>query len=189
MSPRMMNIDEVAAYLNLSRETLYKYVQKSMIPAVKIGRHWRFDKDQLDAWFRESNKPVATEQPRAPTGTLSILIVEDDPLIRKLLSAWATDADCSVQCAENGRQALDLLQSRHFDLLFLDLNLPDMTGAEVLDRAGVDKAIPTVIITGDPDSPIMDQAIKHNVTYALAKPFRHEEVTRILDFARSHSRN
>ena len=48
MNDRYMTIDEAAAYLRLSRETLYKYVQRGIMPAAKIGRHWRFDKLAID---------------------------------------------------------------------------------------------------------------------------------------------
>ena len=187
MESRMMTIEEVAEYLSLSRETLYKYVQKSMIPAVKIGRHWRFDKPTLDAWIRGRDESKRDEPVARSKETLSILLVEDDPLIRKLLSAWLAEAGCEVLGVENGAQAVEWLRSRYFDLLFLDLHLPDMTGADVLRSMPEDKQAPVVIITGNPESPVMDETVKYNVLYALTKPFRKEELLCVLNFARSRS--
>ena len=188
MESRMMTIEEVAAYLNLSRETLYKYVQKSLIPALKIGRHWRFDKNTLDAWIREGHKPGRGGPILPSKEVLSLLIVEDDPLIRKLITAWVTEAGCEVLGAENGAQAIELLRSHDFDLMFLDLHLPDMTGADVLRQMPAEKQVPAVVITGYPESPVMDETVKHEVLYALTKPFRQEEVVRVLDFVRSGPR-
>ena len=44
-------IAEAAEYLRLSVETLYKYVQRGVVPAAKVGRHWRFDKAAIDRWM------------------------------------------------------------------------------------------------------------------------------------------
>lgn len=49
----LMTIGQAAEYLQLSRETLYKYAQASKIPAVKVGRHWRFSRKAIDAWIEQ----------------------------------------------------------------------------------------------------------------------------------------
>jgi excisionase family DNA binding protein len=46
-----MTIDEIAAYLQVSKETIYKMVQKNQIPASKLGGQWRFNKDTVDTWL------------------------------------------------------------------------------------------------------------------------------------------
>lgn len=45
-----MTLQEVASYLRLSRETLYRLAQNGEIPASKIGQQWRFRRDKVDAW-------------------------------------------------------------------------------------------------------------------------------------------
>ncbi len=64
--------------------------------------------------------------------TGSILIVEDDPINRILLSTCLHEEGYTTRTAENGKQALDMLQSEHFDLVLLDLLMPEMDGFEVL---------------------------------------------------------
>ena len=46
-----VNLEELAAYLKMSRARLYQMAQRGEIPAVKLGRTWRFDRDRIDAWL------------------------------------------------------------------------------------------------------------------------------------------
>jgi len=50
---KFMTIDEVARYLRLTEQKLYKLSQKGKIPAYKFGREWRFKKDRIDEWIEE----------------------------------------------------------------------------------------------------------------------------------------
>ena len=58
----LMTLDEVAAYLRLSKDTAYRMVQKGNLPASKVGVQWRFRKADVDKWL-EVNKNVAEETP------------------------------------------------------------------------------------------------------------------------------
>lgn len=49
----IMTTSEVAQYLRLAEATIYKLAQAGEIPAVKVGRTWRFKKDLIDEWFRK----------------------------------------------------------------------------------------------------------------------------------------
>ncbi|MDZ4198077.1 MAG: helix-turn-helix domain-containing protein, partial [Kiritimatiellia bacterium] len=92
-----LNIGEVAEYLKLSRETLYKYVQRGLIPAIKIGRHWRFHRESLDSWLNQQVKDSGQPEPAylvpplthsRPNLPLNVLVVDDDPSIRLILRVW-----------------------------------------------------------------------------------------------------
>ena len=50
---RLMTIEEVAAYMQISRFTVYRLAKGQSIPATKIGRQWRFHKDEIDRWMRK----------------------------------------------------------------------------------------------------------------------------------------
>ncbi len=50
-----LTLDELAAYLKRGRSTLYKMARKGQIPASKIGREWRFERDAIDAWLRQQS--------------------------------------------------------------------------------------------------------------------------------------
>jgi len=57
----LMTLEEVAAYLRLSRDTVYRMVQSGKIPASKVGTQWRFRKKELDGWL-EANKNLKIEK-------------------------------------------------------------------------------------------------------------------------------
>ena len=52
-SSDVLTIDELAAYLKISKSTLYKLVREGKIPSQKIGKHWRFRKSAIDHWLEE----------------------------------------------------------------------------------------------------------------------------------------
>ena len=49
--PDVMTIDELAAYLQLSKSTLYKLAQEGKVPGQKVGKHWRFHRQTIDSWL------------------------------------------------------------------------------------------------------------------------------------------
>lgn len=49
--PDVMTIDELAAYLQVAKSTLYKLAQEGKVPGQKVGKHWRFRKDSIDRWL------------------------------------------------------------------------------------------------------------------------------------------
>ena len=53
LEKEIMTAQEVAEYLRLAEATVYKLAQAGDIPAVKVGRAWRFKKNMLDEWFRD----------------------------------------------------------------------------------------------------------------------------------------
>ncbi len=54
----IMTLDDLAAYLQLSKSSLYKLCQAGKVPGTKVGRHWRFHKDAIDGWVRDGVPPT-----------------------------------------------------------------------------------------------------------------------------------
>ena len=54
MEDRWLSVDEIAAYLGIKRDTVYKWINDKGLPAHKIGRLWKFKKDEIDCWVRKS---------------------------------------------------------------------------------------------------------------------------------------
>lgn len=48
---QILTMDELAAYLKVPKSSLYKLVQAGKVPGTKVGRHWRFSRDTIDAWL------------------------------------------------------------------------------------------------------------------------------------------
>jgi CheY-like chemotaxis protein len=80
-----------------------------------------------------------------------ILVIDDDEHVSSYLSDLLEDAGYETDVAANGQQALTLLEKKRFDLMTLDLEMPDMTGPKfnkVLKKQGRSGDIPIVVITG-----------------------------------------
>ena len=54
----VMTIDELAAYLKLSKSSLYQFARAGKVPGAKIGRTWRFHKDVIDTWIKTGVPPT-----------------------------------------------------------------------------------------------------------------------------------
>lgn len=58
--PQLMNVEEVAAYLRVATATVYRLAQRGEIPAAKVGRVWRFQKEVIDLWLKQQqSNPIA----------------------------------------------------------------------------------------------------------------------------------
>lgn len=53
MEDRWLSVDEIADYLGIKRDTVYKWIAEKDMPAKKIGRLWKFKKDEVDGWIRD----------------------------------------------------------------------------------------------------------------------------------------
>lgn len=49
---RWLSVDEIALYLGVKRDTVYKWIDRKQMPAHKVGRLWKFRKDEVDQWVR-----------------------------------------------------------------------------------------------------------------------------------------
>lgn len=57
-----MTIDEIAAHLKVSKETIYKMVQQNQIPASKLGNQWRFNRETVDSWLEAQSNIQFTKK-------------------------------------------------------------------------------------------------------------------------------
>ncbi|WP_151704045.1 response regulator [Nitrincola alkalilacustris] len=100
----------------------------------------QYDSQQLSERLSEHSSEQPSEQCSAQSGSASeaapdvsgrrILVVEDQPINQKLAKAMLTGAGYQVDLAENGLVALERLQSEHYDLILMDLQMPEMGGLE-----------------------------------------------------------
>ena len=60
----ILTVQELSDYLKVPVSTLYKLVREGSIPATKIGKHWRFHKDAIDAWITQADQTERAEGPR-----------------------------------------------------------------------------------------------------------------------------
>ena len=167
----LMTTDELLEYLHLNLKTVYRLIRAGKLPAVRVGRQWRFRKQDIDAWLAaESGRDV----PRAGRHRSTVLVVDDIEGVRSLIAdALATNPDLDVALAADGQSALDLLKSRPVDLLITDLKMPGMDGLTLVRKAREHQpGLPVVIITGVPSEASAIDAINLGVSGYLLKPFR-----------------
>jgi excisionase family DNA binding protein len=63
---RWLSVEEIAAYLGIKRDTVYKWIERKKMPAHKVGSLWKFKRDEVDAWVRtgEAAEPSHAQKPR-----------------------------------------------------------------------------------------------------------------------------
>jgi two-component system KDP operon response regulator KdpE len=107
----------------------------------------------------------------APNKKNVVLIVDDEPQIRKLLKITLNDEGYKTEDSENGAQAVRLAASIKPDLILLDLGLPDMDGKEVIDTVREWSQVPIIVCSvRDGDDEVID-ALGRGADDYVTKPF------------------
>jgi two-component system response regulator (stage 0 sporulation protein F) len=164
----LLTTKEVSSYLKLRPETVLRGVKKGEIPAIKVGGHFRFHRKQIDDWLQNNS-----------TSKKRILVVDDDEPIRKLFKETLEKNNYHVLTVDNGNKALKLIHSWNFDLIFLDLKMSVIDGAETFRRIRrIDRDVPVVIITGYSNSEMLHKVIKQAPFGVMKKPFGAKDILR-----------
>ncbi len=108
---------------------------------------------------------------------MRILLVEDDPTTSRSIELMLTHANLNVFCTDLGEDGIDLAKLYDYDLILLDLNLPDMSGHEVLRQLRLARIeTPTLILTGADDTESKIKSFGFGADDYLTKPFHREEL-------------
>ncbi|HSU56591.1 MAG TPA: SpoIIE family protein phosphatase [Candidatus Dormibacteraeota bacterium] len=132
---------------------------------------------QSQAEAKDTPKQPSRTNPKAiERGTAfgSLLIVDDNEANRALLARHLRRQGYTVALADNGRQALEKLQARAFDLVLLDVIMPEMSGYEVLETMKQDSVlrhIPVIMISALDDLEMLARCIERGAEDYLSKPF------------------
>jgi two-component system, LytTR family, response regulator len=116
--------------------------------------------------------------------TLRAIVVDDEPLARDLLRALLSeheDIHVVAQC-QDGHEAISYLQAKPVDLMFLDVQMPEIGGFEIVERLGVQQLPPTVFVTAYHEHAVRAFDI-HAVDY-LTKPINAERLATALERVR-----
>lgn len=117
---------------------------------------------------------------------LNLLIMDDDKLLRRRLSAYLQSLGCEISEASTLLEAKNLLSTLSFDLALLDVNLPDGLGFELLQENRFSENTVVVIMTAEGGIDGAVKAIKSGASDYLVKPFEPEEIP--LVFSRGRKR-
>jgi excisionase family DNA binding protein len=182
-----LTTEEVLEYLQVNLRTVYRLIKAGKIPAVRVGRQWRFRKRDIDAWLDSQRmragtrapvqQPAPTVRPQAGTTRPRVLVVDDEASIRDLLSKTLALAEYDIDVAPDGRSALERMRMYAYDLLIADLKMPGMDGLALIREAKRFKAdLPVLIITGFSTESSAIEAVNLGVAGYLTKPFRVPQV-------------
>jgi excisionase family DNA binding protein len=162
-----MTVEEVAGYLRVTKKTIYRLLEKRSIPATRVGRQWRFDKATIDTWLSQSSTEAAA----------NILVIDDDETVCSLFKDTLEDAGHKITTINDSSKGLELVKSQDYDLVFLDLKMPGIDGAELFGQIRVtNPELPVTIITGYPDSDLMMRALEYGPLGVMNKPFNASEI-------------
>ena len=101
----------------------------------------------------------------------TILIVDDEPQIRKMLNIYLEASDYKIEESETGKQAVRLCAALKPDLVLLDLGLPDMDGKEVITQLREWSQVPIIVLTVRTDDEEVVAALKTGADDYIVKPF------------------
>jgi len=182
MDDTFLTTEEVLDYLHVNLRTVYRLIKAGKIPAVRVGRQWRFKRADLDAWLdgqrsrKSRNAPVAAAAPSLPERP-RVLVVDDEASIRELLTRTLSLTEYDVEAVADGRTGLDRLRLGSYDLLIADLRMPVMDGLTLIREARrLQPNLKAIIITGYSTESSAIEAVNLGVVGYLVKPFRVPQV-------------
>ena len=108
---------------------------------------------------------------------MRILLVEDDPTTSRSIELMLGHANLNVYATDLGEEGIDLAKLYDYDLILLDLNLPDMNGMEVLRQLRMARIdTPILILTGSDDTESKIRGFGFGADDYMTKPFHREEL-------------
>jgi len=163
----LLTVKETAEYLRIPLPTVYYLVQRGKIPAIQIGGRWRIKKSSLDRDLLHQDKQ----------GQPTVLVVDDDPGLQDLFRAFLKKIGFCRVVVGTAKEAIRCLGKQKFDLMFLDLKLPDAPGDHVFKTAKqIDPDLDVIVVTGYPDSEILDRILQISPVTVLKKPLKVEQL-------------
>jgi excisionase family DNA binding protein len=176
-----MTTEEVLEYLQVNLRTVYRLIKAAKIPAVRVGRQWRFRKRDIDAWLEghraASLLPPAPRPPAPEPRVPRVLVVDDESSIREMLSR--TLSQYRVDTAGDAAAAIRLLRSAEqpYNLMIADLKMPGADGLSLIREARqITAGLPIIIITGFSTKSSAIEAVNLGVAGYLTKPFQVSQV-------------
>lgn len=131
--------------------------------------------DKISQAGNSHSAPLA----RKPNPSHRILVVDDEPAIRRLNAAVLIDSGYHVDAAEDGAVAWDALQRNSYDLLVTDNNMPKVSGVELIKKLhAVRMALPVILVSGTMPTDELKRHPRLQIEATLLKPFTVEELLR-----------
>jgi len=168
----------VARLLHVTPVTIFHWIRAGKLKAYRLpGGHFRVARADLQQFLLDNRIPIRldTEAPKR------ILLVDDEPVVLEALETVLALKGYDVVLAASGRVALRELRKDRFDLIFLDLLLPDIGGAAVLKAIKRrDPEAVVVLITGFRHHEEAIAALEYGPAMMLPKPIKLPDIESVL---------
>jgi len=137
-------------------------------------------RESLEMRFETANRPKLSIETMRETGKgVSIAVVDDDFVILELVKTTFAAIGAEVSAFQNGREFMDAVKSRDFDLLFLDLLMPGMGGFDVLSRMRAEAVdLPVIVLSAVSQREAVVRAFQAGVKSYLIKPLKPDQILR-----------
>ncbi|MBF0348303.1 MAG: PAS domain S-box protein [Magnetococcales bacterium] len=133
------------------------------------------------------SEPLISPPTRNFSG-IRILVAEDFEINRDVILEMLRKLGCEVDWAENGRKAVEMVASGSYDLIFMDMHMPEMDGFAATahirqwqQRAGDNHPVPIIAVTADAMSGDREKCLAAGLDDYIAKPFRSRDLVRVLE--------
>lgn len=138
-------------------------------------------------WQGKSHSPLVTRHTvRESRMRMSILLVEDNPVNQELATRLLQKRRYTVVVACNGKEALDYINTQHFDLILMDIQMPIMDGFEATkairnQEKNTEKHVPIVAMTAHAIKGIKEHCLEVGMDGYISKPIRYEKLFETID--------
>jgi excisionase family DNA binding protein len=177
---RVLKTEEAAEYLCVHVETIRRLARSGEIPAMKVGRGWRFREDSLIHWAETNH--LRSSAPH-------ILVVDDEEPVLDVIQGILSEKGYRISTASRSELALEIIDKDTPDIVLLELKIIGMNGPAVLKKLReMEKHMPVIVITGYPDSNLMLEVLRYSPVMVLPKPFENEQVFKAVELALNGSK-
>ena len=123
------------------------------------------------------NRDTAKDNPPTEGTSANILIVDDEPRLLQSLIGLLSDRGFTADAALGGKAACQMLKRSNYDLVLLDLRMPDMNGHQVMDFM-LEQGIPavTIVVSGESSFAAVSRALRRGAHDYIKKPFDVDEL-------------
>lgn len=163
----LITIQDVAAYLKMSPQTIYRMAQQGRIPAIKVQNRWRFRRGDIESWL----------SPREEDACREVLVVVGEPSVAELFVRVLEPEGYEVVVVSTGQMAIESVRQRSFNLIYFDLTLPDLGGPETLRAIRqVEGTTIVAIIMGSEQGSLPQEVLELGPFTVLVRPFGADEI-------------
>lgn len=113
---------------------------------------------------------------------MKMLILDDDRALLNALKQMLTQNDHEVDCSDNAKQAVEMVEKKDYDLVLVDYKMPDNDGIWFMQNAKLSRETKTLLITAYVNRDMINKMFSLGALGYLIKPFGEEELLRHISF-------